>query len=131
MEKLSAVSVAKSELARLDDVRSGLPDESPLGAALGFVADSVRRGVDVTLVEADEQLSPAMAARLLGVSRTHLYKLLDAGVLPSAHVGRDRRLRMADVQRFEEQQRTDRARLAERFAHADADRVHLLDELTS
>lgn len=129
METLSAHNVDPTELAQLDTVVANLPEDSQLGAALQYVSSSVRRGVGVTLAEADEQLTPAMAAKVLGMSRTHLYKLMDAGVIPAVNVGRDRRLAFSDVVTFATEQHGERAALAERFAHARAARSALLNRL--
>lgn len=130
METLSAHSVDPAELERLDSVVASLPSDSSLGAALQYVSASVRSGVGVTLAQADDQISPAAAAKLLGMSRTHLYKLLDANLIPSVNVGRDRRLASADVAAYARSQWGDRASLAQRFAHSGEDRDNLLDRLS-
>lgn len=130
METLSATSVDKAELDRLDGVVAALPADSPLGAALHYVSSNVRRGVAVTFTGEDEQVSPAVAARLLRMSRTHLYKLLDAGTISSVRVGRDRRIPIAALTEFERRRHDHRVELAERFANAEADRESLLDRLS-
>jgi excisionase family DNA binding protein len=47
-------------------------------------------------------LSIADAARLLNVSRTSLYSLMDAGELPSRHVGRRRLIPRAALEAYAE-----------------------------
>jgi excisionase family DNA binding protein len=55
----------------------------------------------MTVASDDDVLTPSKAAAILGVSRTHLYKILDAGVLPFHVVGeRDRRISMSDVNEY-------------------------------
>ncbi|GAA2830724.1 excisionase family DNA-binding protein [Kribbella solani] len=62
-------------------------------------------------------VTPTQAAERLGMSRTHLYKLLDRGEIASHRVGRDRRIRLRDLAAFDAQRDRDRSELAERFAH--------------
>ena len=81
------------------------------------VSRCISEGVDLAVIEAASvTLTPAEAAERLGMSRTHLYKLLDRGEIASHRVGRDRRIRVADLVAFEERRQSDRRELAERFA---------------
>ncbi|MTD12886.1 excisionase family DNA-binding protein [Nakamurella sp. YIM 132087] len=89
----------------------------------------MRSGQDLTFSADDTQLTPAQAAKILGMSRGHLYKLLDSGIIPSTHVGRDRRLKLSEVGEYAKSRQRDQALLAERFAHADRDRQRLLRSL--
>jgi excisionase family DNA binding protein len=54
-------------------------------------------------VRAKETLSPEDLAVLVGCKRTTAYKLLADGSIPSYSVGRLRRIRRADVERFIEE----------------------------
>lgn len=83
------------------------------------VSETVGSGRDLVMAPETDMVSPAAAARLLGVSRTHLYKLMNAGELPCTSVGRDRRISLADLRSFHERQDELRKQVAERFAHAD------------
>jgi excisionase family DNA binding protein len=47
-------------------------------------------------------MSPEELAKFLGLSRTRTYELLSAGIIPSVHIGRLRRVRRTDVDRFVE-----------------------------
>jgi len=40
------------------------------------------------------------ASEILSISRSKLYELLNSGSLPSVHIGRSRRLRLTDIQKF-------------------------------
>jgi len=81
------------------------------------VSRCISEGADLAVIEAASvTLTPAEAAERLGMSRTHLYKLLDRGEIASHRVGRDRRIRVADLVAFEERRQSDRRELAERFA---------------
>lgn len=90
---------------------------------------NVAGGFDVTVLRSDAELTPSQVAAQLRMSRTHLYKVLDSGQLPSHRVGRDRRIRLCDVLHFESQRQNDRRELAERFARVDATRDGALREL--
>lgn len=93
------------------------------------VIDCVRAGDDLTAVSPHTVLSPVQAAERLGMSRTHLYKLLDRGEIMSHRVGRDRRIRLRDLISFEELRQRDRRELAERFASQGKTREGAIDEL--
>lgn len=81
------------------------------------VSRCISEGEDLAVIDAaSATLTPTEAAERLGMSRTHLYKLLDRGEIASHRVGRDRRIRLADLVVFEEQRQSDRRELAERFA---------------
>jgi excisionase family DNA binding protein len=54
-------------------------------------------------VRVKETLSPEDVAVLVGCKRTTAYKLLADGSIPSYSVGRLRRVRRADVERFIEE----------------------------
>lgn len=77
---------------------------------------SIHDGDEIIAAEKDESLTPSQAAKQLGMSRTHLYKLLDRGDIAFYFVGRDRRIRLRDLVEFEKKRHNDRLELAERFA---------------
>lgn len=80
------------------------------------LSQCVRAGDEIIIIDGDATITPSRAAERLGMSRTHLYKLLDSGAILHHRVGRDRRIRMRDLLEFEEQHQRDRRELAERFA---------------
>jgi excisionase family DNA binding protein len=81
------------------------------------LARCVREGADFAVLDSSAVLTPNEAAERLGMSRTHLYKLLDRGEIVFHRVGRDRRIRVRDLLDFEARRQRDRRELAERFAH--------------
>ena len=89
----------------------------------------VREGDEVVIVDGSKTVTPIQAAERLGMSRTHLYKLLDRGEISFHRVGRDRRIRVHDLIQFEEQRQRDRRELAERFAHQHQTAVAATDEI--
>jgi excisionase family DNA binding protein len=47
-------------------------------------------------------MSPEELAKFLGLGRTRTYELLSAGIIPSVRIGRLRKIRRTDVDRFVE-----------------------------
>lgn len=127
---LSVSAVPVDEIKALTDLRASLPDGSELGKALGEMSDGLRRGVEVTVAGEDDRLTPARAAVMLGVSRTHLYKILDAGLLPYILVGeRDRRILVSDLHVFLQQSMAFRAADAQSVAKRQQLEDDLLDSM--
>ena len=89
----------------------------------------VRDGAAFAIIHGAPALTPNQAAESLGMSRTHLYKLLDRGEIVSHRVGRDRRIRLSDLIDFETQRQRDNRELAERFANQQKTRSGAIDEL--
>ncbi|GAB2580608.1 helix-turn-helix domain-containing protein [Kribbella endophytica] len=102
-----------------------------LRAALLLITRFARDSSQLIVSDATQTLTPNEAAKRLGMSRTHLYKLLDAGEIPFHNVGRDRRIEMRDLVAFEEKRDTARRELAERFAHQRATTKTAVDELAA
>lgn len=94
---LTADKVSADELVQMKDFAQALPQGSPLAIMLEGLLDAVRRGADVTLLASDKELTPNQAAQLLGVSRPHLVKIMDRGLLAYRLVGSNRRIAMADL----------------------------------
>ena len=89
--------VSADELAQTEEFAQSLPQGSPLAIMLESLLDAVRRGADVTLLASDKELTPNQAAQLLRVSRPHLVKIMDRGLLAYRLVGSNRRIAMADL----------------------------------
>lgn len=89
----------------------------------------VRDGAEFAVTDSAPVLTPNQAAERLGMSRTHLYKLLDRGEIVSHRVGRDRRIRLSDLIGFETQRQRDNRELAEHFANQQKTRSGAIDEL--
>ena len=71
---------------------------------LQAILTGMAQGQDISLVVAEEQVSTQQAADMLHVSRPHLVKLLERNALPFTKVGSHRRLRLADVLAYKDQQ---------------------------
>ncbi|WP_091227904.1 helix-turn-helix domain-containing protein [Microbacterium sp. 3J1] len=119
MPKLDASSVPTTEITVLEDAFHQLPD-GPLRTTLENLSLALRGGQDTFVVSEKEDLTPAEAAKLLGVSRTHLYKILDSGALAYYIVGsRDRRMAAPDVMAYRARMMEMRKSHAEATAHMD------------
>jgi excisionase family DNA binding protein len=128
MQEVDAARIPDEQIRALESFTASL-EPSELRDLLKALSMSVKNGSDVTLLESDAELTPSQAAAQLKMSRTHLYKLLDSGEIVSHNVGRDRRIGVADLARFEASRQRDRRELAERFAHADKTRRGAAEEL--
>jgi excisionase family DNA binding protein len=93
------------------------------------LVDLLESGSEVVCALPDSSMTPTEVAAYLGVSRPHVYRLLDRGVLPCHNVGRDRRVPTASVLEYVTRRDEGRRVLAETFASAEADRQALIAEL--
>ncbi|UGT64099.1 helix-turn-helix domain-containing protein [Nocardia asteroides] len=132
IHEVKAAGVPDGQLDALHSFASALAP-SGLRDALLEMSKGAWTGMNVAVFDDTATCTPADAAERLGMSRTHLYKLLDKGALPFHHVGRDRRLYVKDVMTFAAERDRDRRELAERFARTESDRdaaiTELMDEL--
>jgi excisionase family DNA binding protein len=126
LDTLKAQDVPEKELASLTALIDALPQDGRLADVLCHLVGVMRGGGEVLLAEKEMVLSPAQVAALLGMSRPHVYKLLDAGAIQHHRVGADRKVRMADLAEFMERRDQIRRELAVTLAHADSDRDSLV-----
>nr|WP_232212536.1 helix-turn-helix domain-containing protein [Actinomyces sp. oral taxon 849] len=78
---------------------------SAAAEALQQAVDAMRRGLAVTVAPQDQRLTTQEAADMLGISRSTLVRMLEAGEIPFEKVRRHRRLFLTDVLEFRERQR--------------------------
>jgi len=72
------------------------------------VVEALAAGHEVTVVDHERLLSTQQAADLLGVSRPHVVKLIDAGEIAHEMAGTHRRVRAGDVIAYRERRATER-----------------------
>lgn len=134
VSRVSAVVETRAECVnpeQLDALRSfaeGL-SEGELRELLLALSTSLSSGVDLAVLDQSSEFTPSQAASRLRMSRTHLYKLLDSGMIPFHHVGRDRRISGRDLVTFERQRQMERRALAERLARPAEVRTAAEEEL--
>lgn len=127
MKTLETASIPYDQLDKLEQFAGTAGPE--LRDVLLSISRCVRDGDEVVVVDGSETVTPSQAAERLGMSRTHLYKLLDRGEILYHRVGRDRRIRVHDLLEFEEQRQRDRRELAERFAQQGQTATAATDEI--
>jgi excisionase family DNA binding protein len=127
MQTIETSNITPEQLAALDAYAQNAGPE--LRNALLHITRCVRDGAKLTAIGPNDAVSPNDAANQLGMSRTHLYKLLDRGEIPFDRVGRDRRIRIHDLLDFESRRQRERHELAERFASQHKTRAGAIDEV--
>jgi excisionase family DNA binding protein len=127
MNTLEISGIPVQQLDELDAFAATVGPE--LRDVLLSLSRCVRDGDEAVVVDGSDTLTPTQVAQRLGMSRTHLYKLLDRGEIMFHRVGRDRRIRVEDLRKFEAQRQMDRRELAERFAHQHQTAIAATDEI--
>lgn len=86
------LSSAKSLAERIDG-------DSPAETAVRQMLDDVAHGARVVVLRAEDEVTPAQAAEILGVTRQFVDRLCEDGVLPFHRLpaSRYRRIRVQDV----------------------------------
>lgn len=135
-KEIAAAAASSRQLAafltsKLETQRIELVDESqqrevvelPTFALrlLGEILSELAVGNAVKVVPIHAELTTQEGADMLNVSRPHLVKLLDNGVLPHTKTGRHRRIKFTDLMAYKEQRdRTSRDAMDELAAQAQA-----------
>jgi len=121
---LSHTSVSRQELATLAEVvaetssenqrRSSaslvdangtvVPLPQPIFELLASVVDLLSAGTGVSVVPIGSELTTTQVAKLLNVSRPHVVKLLENGIIPFHRVGTHRRVLTVDALAYREEQ---------------------------
>ena len=94
--------------------RLDLPDA--VFRLLKEIVRNMQLGRAVVLVPENQQLTTQRAADLLGVSRPHLIKLLEAGELPYHKAGSHRRILLKDLLGYQKRRDDDRKAALDRIA---------------
>jgi excisionase family DNA binding protein len=129
-QTLPASSVPTTEITDLEEFQTTLPTSSTLRHALFKITDDLKSGSDLIVASELETITPSQAAKLLGISRGHLYKVLDSGALAFDIVGeRDRRITYSDLVDYQARLQRARAAQARDLARRDAIEDELLDHM--
>jgi len=101
---------AKSNPSLIIDGKE-FPLSSSLSEAISQLMGLIANRKEVAIVPINEELTAQQAAQLLGVSRPHLVKLLQAESIPYAKTGSHYRILASDLLAFKQQREERRARL--------------------
>lgn len=84
---------------RARELAGRLDGDSELEAGLRSILDDLAQGSRVVMMRVEDEVTPAQAAKLLGVTRQFVDRLCEDGVLPYRRLpeSRHRRLRVQDV----------------------------------
>lgn len=85
------------------------------------VIDELTQGHAVSIIPAEKELSTQEAADLLRVSRSHLIKLLDKGLISFRRKGTHRRIRFDDLMRYKQERDAQKLRAIEEIAQMSQD----------
>ena len=80
------------------------------------IVRNMRLGRAIVLVPENQQLTTQRAADLLGVSRPHLIKLVEAGVLPYHKAGSHRRIFLKDLLAYQKRRDEERKAALDRIS---------------
>jgi excisionase family DNA binding protein len=67
---------------------------------LSKILQVTAQGKPISIIPQEMEVTTQSAAELLGCSRPHLIKLLETGVIPFTLVGRHRRVKFEDLQKY-------------------------------
>lgn len=118
--EISANSVLSAIRQQRPEVASGEKLDEFLHAMTGTIelaAHLLLQGKQVKVIEDDAALTTQAAADLLNVSRPHLVKLLDTGIIePLPKVGRHRRVARSTVLNYKRRRDAQRAQALQELA---------------
>lgn len=108
---------ATQRIELVDDAQQRAVLELPTFALrlLGEILSELALGNAVKVVPIHAELTTQEGAEMLNISRPHLIKLLDEGVMPHTKTGRHRRIKFADLMAYKQQR--------ERASHAAMDEL--------
>jgi len=79
------------------------------------------QGIPISIVPLATELTSQSAADFLGCSRPHLIKLLEEGAIPFTKVGRHRRVKFEDLQKYKKAMKASQRRLLIEMMKQDED----------
>jgi len=104
------VSDQRSNVVTINIQGKGEPLEIPTKALflLFDILDNMADGRSIAIIQPDNEVSTQQAADLLGVSRPHVIKLLEKGIIPFSKAGTHRRILLKDLVEYDKKQKKSR-----------------------
>ncbi|WP_315583386.1 helix-turn-helix domain-containing protein [Actinomyces viscosus] len=124
---IKASTISDEDLSALRSTTKALPQGSPVSILLEHIILAFQSGHDITTLSTDKDLTPNQVATLLQVSRPHVYKLMDTGLLRFHQVGKDRRVHTTEVIDYIDRRERASAQMAEDLASRQADLNAVMD----
>ncbi|GAA2043787.1 hypothetical protein GCM10009720_25850 [Yaniella flava] len=85
----------------------------------------------IHMPDIEKELTLSQVASRLNMSRAHLYRLLDRGEISSHQVGRELRIGLVDLVRFQKRRDRDCEELAQRFSRQASTRAEATGEIAA
>ena len=103
----AAVASCKSDIVNIKIEESSEIFKIPLTALrfLSQILSCMAEGKTISLISSDSELSTPQAADMLNVSRPHIIKLLETGVIPFKKVGTHRRISLDALLAYDTEQK--------------------------
>jgi excisionase family DNA binding protein len=86
---------------------------------LAKILKATSEGKPISIIPHATEMTTQAAAELLGCSRPHLVKLLEAGEIPFTKIGKHRRVKFEDVVNYKERKRAEREELLKEIMQGD------------
>lgn len=119
LELYQKIQKSRAKLVGPDGKAQSLP-LSLYEFLVNLMAD-LREGHSVAIVQADAQLTTVEGARLLGVSRQFLIKLLEQGDIPHHMVGTHRRIYVRDLLAYKAKRDSNRRKILNELTRSEAE----------
>ncbi|MER0091231.1 MULTISPECIES: helix-turn-helix domain-containing protein [Corynebacterium] len=120
LRKLNRALAGDTDLGEVDVITEGTNEPIRLrrdvAELLREILANTAAGRTVSIVPTSAELTTQQAADLLNVSRPHVVKLLDQGILKGHKVGTHRRLYASDVQDFKHRRALEQRAAADKLA---------------
>ncbi len=127
--------IAVDSLSRLSRTSKALPDTASGGVKIKIqesgefvtipkkaldllmnILSNMAEGKSISIVPSDSEISTQQAADMLNVSRPHIVKLLEEGIIPFTKVGSHRRILLKDLMVYDKKLKEQRRKSLEYMA---------------
>lgn len=112
----SSIKKIKKPIAEIEIEETGEKIKVPLSALKFFtqILEIMKQGKPFSLMPVAAEMTTQAAAEFLNCSRPHVVKLLEEGKIPYTKIGRHRRIKLEDLQKFRDEMKANsKAKLIE------------------